>query len=95
MSHVLASVLCLAGFAALAFAMRRPQREIIGRSLRSTTIRALRVAGGSALMAALGVLVSRQGLSVGLVSFSGHTSIAAGVVYCLLVGYARSHDRAP
>ena len=32
MSHLLAFALCLAGFAALAFAVHRQQRDIIGRS---------------------------------------------------------------
>jgi uncharacterized protein DUF3325 len=93
MTHLLAFVLCLAAFAALAFAMRRQQRDIFGRSLWLTTTYALRLAGSSALLSALGILVSRQGWSLGLVIFSGHTGVTAGIVYCLLVGYARIHNR--
>ena len=92
MSHLLAFVLCLAGFAALAFAMHRQQREIIGRSLRSITTNVLRFAGACALLCALGVLVAWNGWSLGLVMFSGHTSLNAGIVYCTLLGYARMRE---
>ena len=93
MNHLLAFVLCLAGFTALAFAMRRQQRDIIGRPLRLTTAYVLRVAGACALLFALGILVARQGWSLGLVMFSGHTSITAGTVLCALIGYARMYGR--
>nr|WP_247838546.1 DUF3325 family protein [Bradyrhizobium sp. 200] len=73
--------------------MRRQQRDIIGRSLRLTTTYALRVAGACALLLALGILVDREGWSLGLVMFSGHTSITAGIVYCMLVGYSGMHPR--
>ena len=89
MNHLAAFALCLTGFAALAFAMRRQQRDIIGRSLRSATTYALRVAGACALLLALGFLVAEKGWSFGLVMFSGHTSIAAGIVLCALIGQAR------
>ena len=92
MSHLLAFVLCLAGFAALAFAMHRQQREIIGRPLRSITTNVLRLGGACALLCALGVLVARNGWSLGLVMFSGHTSLNAGIVYCTLLGYARMRE---
>jgi hypothetical protein len=89
MNHLLPFALCLAGFAALAFAVRRQQRDIIGRPLRSTTTYALRTAGASALLLALGFLVAETGWSIGLVKFSGQTSIAAGIVLCALIGQAR------
>ncbi len=93
MKHLLAFALCLAGFTALAFAMRRQQRDIIGRSLRLATTYVLRVAGACALLFALGILVGGQGWSLGLVTFSGHTSIGAGIVFCALVGYSRMGAR--
>lgn len=89
MSHLLAIALCVAGFAALALAMRRQQRDIIGRPLPQTTISLLRVAGAGALLCALGILAAWHGWSVGLVMFSGHTSIAAGLVLCALIAHAR------
>jgi hypothetical protein len=93
MSHLPAFTLCLAGFAALAFATRRQQRDVIGRLLRSTTTYALRVSGACALLLALGILVASHGWSLGLVMFSGHTSIVSGIVYCMLVGYVRMNFR--
>jgi fatty acid desaturase len=89
MSHLFASLLCVAGFAALAFAMHRHQRDLVGRSLPRSWTRILRVAGGCALLAALGVLVGRYGWALGLVMFSGHTSLGAGIVLGGLISYAR------
>lgn len=93
MGHLLAFALCLAGFAALAFATRRQQRDVLGRILPPATTHVLRVAGTGALLLALGVLVARHGWSLGLVMFSGHTSLVAGIVYCALLGYAQTHPR--
>jgi hypothetical protein len=31
------------------------------------------------------------GWSLGLVMFSGHTSLTAAIVYCVLIGLARRH----
>lgn len=89
MNHFPAFALCLAGFTALAFAVRRQQRDIIGRPLPMTATYALRVAGACALLLALGLLVAGKGWSIGLVIFSGQTSIAAGIVLCALIGQAR------
>ncbi len=93
MRHLLSLAPCLAGFSTLAFAMRRQQRDVLGRSLRPATTYILRVFGACALLSALGILVAWHGWSLGLVMFSGHTSIISGVVYCTLVGYARMHSR--
>jgi len=93
MSHLVVFVLCLAGFTALAFAMYRQQRDVIGRSLRLATTYVLRVFGACALLFALGILVAWHGWSLGLVMFSGHTSMTAGIVYFVLVGYAGTHAR--
>lgn len=89
MIHLTSFVLCLAGFAALALATTRQQREIVGRPLRQSTRYGLRAAGACALLAALGLLVAWNGWSLGLVMFSGHTSLAAALLYCSLIGYAR------
>ena len=91
MTHPFAFALCLAGFAALAFATRRQQRDIIGGPLRVITTYALRVVGACALLLALWILVARVGWSLGLVMFSGHTSLTAAIVYCVLIGLARRH----
>lgn len=88
MTHLLAFALCLAGFTALALAMRRQQRDVIGRAFRLPTTYALRAAGGGMLLLALGILIGWYGCGLGMVTFSGHSSLAAGVVYGGLVGYA-------
>lgn len=88
MMHLCAFALCLIGFASLALAMRRPQRDVIGKSLPSTTRYALRAFGALALVFALRLLVVGKGWGLGLVMFSGHTSLAAGMIYCALAGYA-------
>lgn len=92
MSHLLPCALSLTGFTALAFAMYRQQHDLFQRSLpRSTTI-ILRLVGGSALLLALDVLVDQRGWGLGLVVFSGHTSLAAGIVHGALVVYMRVRE---
>lgn len=91
MTHPFAFVLCLAGLTALAFATRRQQRDIIGGPLRVITTYVLRFIGACALLLALGILVARVGWSLGLVMFSGHTSLTAAIVYCALIGLVRWH----
>ena len=93
MIHLLAGVLCLGGFTALAFATRRQQRDLIGRSLRRGLTLLLRLMGACALLLACGLLVDWQGWGLGLVMFSGHTSIAAGIIYLILVGPAGMQAR--
>ena len=73
----------------MAFAVRRQQRDIVGRVLRSSTTSALRTAGAVALLLSLGFLVADKGWGIGLVIFSGQTSIAAAIVLCVLIGQAR------
>jgi hypothetical protein len=93
MKHLIAFVLCSAGFAALAFAMHRHQRDIIGRSLPFTTTRVLRVVGTCALLVAFHVLVTAHGWGLGLVTFSGHTSMAAGTVCSVLIVFTAKNAR--
>lgn len=83
--HGLAFVLCLPGFAALALAMERQQEDLFAHAFASALTRRLRVAGWGALLLALCVLVGAQGWGLGLVSFSGHTSLAAGLVFVALL----------
>lgn len=93
MSHALALALCLLGFTALAFGMRRPQHEILRCSLKRPVVLALRTIGACALLIALAVLVGASGWGFGLVKFSGHTTLAAALVYCGLIGYGRAAVR--
>lgn len=89
MSHIPALVLCVLSFGALALAMERHQHDIWGRMLAASTTRWLRTIGWLGLCLALYVLVRTQGWGMGLVSFSGHTSLAAGVVCLAMIVHAR------
>ncbi|WP_225784762.1 DUF3325 domain-containing protein [Xenophilus sp. Marseille-Q4582] len=87
--HGLALLLCVPGFAALALAMERHQEDLFKAPLSPARTKLLRLAGWALLLLALVLLVRTRGWSLGLVSFSGHTSFAAGVVFLALIGTER------
>ena len=89
MTHLLTFVACLLGFGALALATERQQHDLFRQSLAPRATSALRLVGWSALTLALYVIVQAQGWGLGLVSFSGHTSLAAGGVLGGLIVYSR------
>ena len=89
MTHLLAAVLCLAGFAALAAATGRQQAAVFGRELQRATTCELQILGAVLLLVALALLVTKQGWGLGLVMYSGHTSLAAGCVHCALILHGR------
>jgi len=89
MNHLPPFLLCLAGFVMLALAMDRPQEAILGHRLPRARIKALRIVGTGLLLLALGWLTHQQGWGLGLVMFSGQTSLAAGIVFCALVVLGR------
>lgn len=91
--HLPAFLFCLAGFGALALATERQQDELFGRSLGRRAVLQLRCAGWGLLGLALATLVVAQGWGLGLVSYSGHTSGAAGLVFLALVAYQRRGRR--
>ena len=95
MTHLSAFMLCLTGFAALALAMDRTQRDLLGQSLPVRTVRGLRLAGTCALLLALGLLVAWRGWGLGLVMFSGHTSLAAAVVHGTFIVRSRAPTSPP
>lgn len=86
--------LCIAGFLLLAMATSRQQDIIFRRKLDISRQRAARVAGWCVLVLVLVIDVAGQGWGLGLVSYSGHTSVAAGLVYLALIGRARINRRA-
>jgi hypothetical protein len=88
-THALVLAASLAGFAALALATERQQDELLGRTLAEPATRVLRIAGWSLLLAALAIAVRGRGWGFGLVAFSGHTSLAAGLVYAAALMLAR------
>lgn len=85
MMHLVSLLICLAAFASLAMATDRVQSDLFGRELPATTSRALRIAGWALLLLSLAFVVGEQGWGLGLVSYSGHTSVAAGAVFLALV----------
>ena len=90
MTHLLAFALCLAGFAGLALTAARQQRHLFTRPMSTVGVALARAAAWIILAAAMALLVSWQGWGLGLVMFSGHTSLAAGVVHLGLIGWSRS-----
>ena len=95
MTHLAVFLLSTLGFAALALAMERHQEDLFGHALAMAATRWLRMAGVAALLLALVLMVKAQGWGVGLVSYSGHTSLGAGLVFGALVVIARMRSRRP
>jgi hypothetical protein len=93
MTHLPPLLCCLVGFAALALAMPRPQEQVWRKLLPAGTIRCLRTAGTAMLLLALGLLVGRHGWGLGLVAYGGHTSLAAGIVFWVLIVHGRMRAR--
>ena len=95
MTHLAVFLLSTLGFAALALAMERHQEDLFGHALAARATRWLRMAGWAALGLALMLIVKAQGWGVGLVSYSGHTSLGAGLVFGVLVAIERTRSRRP
>jgi len=93
MSHLASLALCVFGFTALAVAMERHQEDLFGRPMVPATARSLRIAGWATLLLALAVAVRAQGWALGLVSFSGYTSLGAALVFGTLIVQARRKSR--
>ncbi|MDM0047252.1 DUF3325 family protein [Variovorax dokdonensis] len=85
MSHLAIFVPCLLGFALLALAMDRHQEALFKTALPARATLGLRLGGWIGLLLGLFVAVRAQGWSLGLVSYSGHTSLCAGVVFVVLL----------
>lgn len=90
MTHLAVFLLSTLGFTALALAMERQQEDLFGRSLPTAATLRLRAAGWAALALAMAVSVEARGWGVGLVSFSGHASLGAGLVFGALVVAGRA-----
>jgi hypothetical protein len=95
MNHAFIFLPSLLGFAALALATERQQDIQFGRILAPRRTRALRLAGWAGLLLALAVAVGSQGWALGLVSYSGHTSLGAGLVFVALLLRERYVSRQP
>ncbi|SHH14950.1 DUF3325 domain-containing protein [Pollutimonas bauzanensis] len=88
-SHAAVLGLSIVAFALLALAMERHQEAVFGRRLGAAAGGWNRAAGWAALALALVLAVALRGWSLGLVAFSGHASLAAGIVYGMLVWQGR------
>jgi hypothetical protein len=89
MTHLLTLLFCLVAFALLAVAMERHQQTLFGRVLPAGQSRGFRIAGWCALVLALRFIVDDDGWALGLVRYSGCTSLAAGLVFGALILYER------
>lgn len=85
MTHLASVLICLGAFAALAMATDRAQLDVLGRELPPGLSRALRGAGWVGLLLSLAIVVGGWGWGLGLVVYSGHTSLAAGLVFLALI----------
>lgn len=95
MTHWLLALLCLPAFACLALSQERHQQDRLKRSLPPATQRRLRGLGWVALLIALTLAVHGSGWVIGLVQFSGHTSLSAGLVFGALVTLGRRDATRP
>ncbi|MEK6347860.1 MAG: DUF3325 family protein [Burkholderia sp.] len=89
MSVLLMILVCLAAFACLALAMDRHQDTVFGRPLAAAATRALRWAGWLGLLLGLWLTVAVRGWAIGLATYSGVTSLAAGIVIGVLIAIER------
>jgi hypothetical protein len=89
MTQLLTLLFCLMAFAFLAVSMERHQRTLFGAPLDAGRTRGFRIAGWCGLVLALRFIVDDEGWALGLVGYSGCTSLAAGLVYGALILYAR------
>lgn len=94
MTHAFVLASSVAGFAALALATGRQQDELLDRPLPGAVARAFRAVGWGLLLIALAGAVRGWGWAFGLVAYSGHTSLAAGVVYAAALLAARRRANA-
>lgn len=94
MNHLGVLLIALLGFGALALAMDRHQRNVLGRRLATRSVRCLRLFGWTLLVLALTLAVRGQGWALGLVAYCGHASLAAGLVFGALVAIERRKSAA-
>ena len=88
---IIALVMSVAAFACLAMAMERHQETVCGAAFAVAPSRVLRWAGWCGLAIALCLVVTARGWAIGLVNYSGMTSIAAGIVYGILIIWERCY----
>lgn len=85
---------CLIGFFCLALAMYRHQMDLFDKEFSKARSVLLRCAGWLCLLIALLLSAHAMGWGFGLVAYSGHTSIAGGLVFLSLILFDRLKRRA-
>lgn len=93
MINAAALLVCIVAFAALAAATDRHRASFFAPPVPPRVIHALRVLGWGCLALALWIAVAHQGWGLGLVHYSGQTSMAAGLVYAALIVRERRRAR--
>lgn len=93
MTNMLAAVVCIVSFSCLALAMERHQSALFKRLMTRGQTHAFRFAGWCGLAFALWIPVTNEGWALGLVRYSGCTSVGAGIVYIALIAYERVRAR--
>jgi len=89
MTHFASLLICVGAFAALAMATERAQPMIRSARVASRDNVRSRTSCWALLLASLAIVVGAQGWGLGLVSYSGHTSVAAGLVFLGLIARQR------
>lgn len=83
---IIAFLLAFAGFAALALSMQKHHRDLFGAPAPARRRKALRTCGFVTIIAALAFAIDAEGLSIGLVLWTGLLTLAT-VAVCLLLTY--------
>lgn len=77
LAHALAIAMTCAAFLALAAAMKRHQRDLLGRTLPAPQARLARIAGWVLLVAAWALEAATVGPAIGTLAWIGETSLGA------------------
>ncbi|AOR79455.1 DUF3325 domain-containing protein [Novosphingobium resinovorum] len=84
MMHLLPALIAFAGFLALAAAMKRHQRDLLGKSLTEAQMQPVRMAGWLLLGAGWTVSAALLGLAMGTIAWLGELSLGAALTVATL-----------
>lgn len=93
LSHLVGLLLSVAGFVLLALSMPRHQEDVLGHLLAARASLLMRCSGWGLLTAALILAIQARGTGMGLVSWAGQLSMAAGLVFVGLLIHHRRKTR--
>ncbi|NHC61530.1 DUF3325 domain-containing protein [Paenalcaligenes suwonensis] len=92
-SHIALLLMSWLGFLCLGLSMIRHQEDVFERALSTRVTRTLRGMGWLLLSVAAVMAVQQFGWGKGLAAYSGHTSVAAGLVLYFFVLLTRLKQR--